>query len=294
MSRKKRSGPSKWTKRAKPRLNSQHAIETRMVMTEEKSNRRWPRITLAISVIAILLVSGSLLCSNWPFRAGNKSLQTPKQSGQPDVTGLRAAILDGLYSTRPNSTFIETLTEILEEADFQVDLFRGNSVTIDLLKNVGGYDLLILRLHSGIHTDRWLYLFSGESYTESKYITDQLSGAVRKAYTFDEDEASVFALNSAFLGINDPNSLEGSTIILMGCNATGDSYSIQRFLERGAKAYLAWNGYVDISYTDAATIKLTEAIYSQGLSLDEAVDEVAVEIGPDPIYGSTLEYFTHA
>ena len=108
----------------------------------------------------------------------------------------------------------------------------------------------------------------------------------------NKDEAPFFALSSAFLGINTPDSLEDATIVLMGCNATGDSHSIQRFLKRGAKAYLAWNGYVDISYTDAATIKLLEAIYSHGLSLDEAVDRLAEEIGPDPTYGSILEYFT--
>lgn len=292
MSGKKRSTRSKRRRKKTPRLIHQQAIKARTLAAEKGSNPKWSRAKLVVSVVSVLLLSGSLLYVYWPFIVGNESLQITEQNNESDITELRAAILDGLHSTRPNSAFTETLTRTLEEARFSVSLYQGQSVTINLLKNVRDYDLLILRLHSGIHTDRWLYIFSGEPYTESKYVADQLSGAVREAYTFDEDEAPFFALNSAYLGINALDSLEDTTIILMGCNATGDSYSIQRLIERGAKAYLAWNGYVDISYTDAATIRLIEAIYSQGLSLNKAVDIIAEEIGPDPIYGSSLEHFT--
>ncbi|UCG45840.1 MAG: hypothetical protein JSV58_03475 [Candidatus Bathyarchaeota archaeon] len=292
MGGKKRSTHSKRRRKKTPRLRHQRAIKTGTLAAEKRSNPNWSRVKLVVSVVSILLLSGSLLYVYWPFIVSNESLQITEQNNESDITELRAAILDGLHNTRPNVAFTETLTRTLEEARFNVSLYQGKSVTINLLKDVKDYDLLILRLHSGIHTDRWLYIFSGEPYIESKYVADQLSGAVRKAYTFDEDEAPFFALNSAYLGINSPNSLEDTTIILMGCNATDDLYSIQRLIERGAKAYLAWNGYVDLSYTDAATIRLIEAIYSQGSSLDKAVDIIVEEIGPDPTYGSSLEYFT--
>jgi len=75
----------------------------------------------------------------------------------------------------------------------------------------------------------------------------------------------------------------------MGCNGTGSAYSIKRLFERGAKAYIAWNGYVDPSYSDAVTIRLVTALYSGGLSPKEAVEKVMRELGPDPLYGSVLD-----
>jgi hypothetical protein len=45
-----------------------------------------------------------------------------------------------------------------------------------------------------------------------------------------------------------PNGLNGSTIILMGCNRTGSKHALNRLLERGVKAIIAWNDYVDLEY----------------------------------------------
>jgi hypothetical protein len=101
-------------------------------------------------------------------------------------------------------------------------------------------------------------------------------------------EDPVFALNAVFLGSNKLDSLNGTTIILAGCNGTATPYVIQRIFERGVKAYVAWNGYVDLSHSDEATLKLVRALYSEGFSLDEAVKRVMTEVGPDPLYGSEL------
>lgn len=204
----------------------------------------------------------------------------------------KAAILDGLYASRPNSTFIENLTSLLKEAGFQVEFFMGENVTIELLENIGGYDLLILRLHSAIHIDKTLYLFSGEYYISSKYFFEQLSGIAKKAYTFDENEPPYFALNSAFLGMNKKDGLKDSTVILMGCNGTGDVSFIQGLFKRGVKAYFAWDGYVDPSHTDKATLVLVKALCLEALSPREATEKVMKEIGPDPSYESQLYCFT--
>lgn len=254
------------------------ALSKRKKKTKLKSNRKWLKATFVVFVAILFLFFASLLYLN-------------SLSDQPNTTGSRAAILDGLYNTRPNSVFTRNLTSTLKAVGFHVDLFQGESVTIDLLRNIRGYELVILRLHSGIHTDKFLYLFSGEPYTESKYAAEQLSRAVRKAYSFDEEETPVFALNSVFLGSNNPEGLTGSTIILTGCNGTNDSYAIQRFIERGAKAYVSWNGYVDLSYSDSAILMLVRFLYLDGLNLEEAVEKILKDIGPDPFYASTMEYY---
>jgi hypothetical protein len=253
---------------------------------KERSHSRRLKTVLIFVVPALILFTACFVWLNWPFASQQPEPQT-------NVNVPKAAILDGLYNIDPNLTLTERLTNILVDAGYRVDLFRGENVTIGLMENIGGYEVLILRLHSAIHTDRFLYLFSGELYAESKYVNEQLSGAVRKGYTFTEGEPPYFALNAAFLGNNKPDGLSGSTIILTGCNGTGEPYVIERLFERGAKTYISWNGYVDLHHSDEATLSLVRALYSERLGLKEAVEKVTKEVGADPFYNSTLEYRTH-
>jgi hypothetical protein len=202
----------------------------------------------------------------------------------------RAAILDGLFNVEPNLTLTDGLTDFLSNAGYRVDTYRGENVTINLLKSIGGYKVLILRLHSAIHTDGFLYLFSGENFTASKYVDEQLTGAVRKAHTFDENESAYFALNALFLGNDKPGGLNGTTIILTGCNGTSTPDVVQRLFDRGVKGYVSWNGFVDLSHSDEALLELVRALYVENLSLGLAVQKVMNEVGPDPYYRSVLVY----
>jgi hypothetical protein len=254
----------------------------RGTVAKKRSRSPRSRTAIALTVFSIILISAFVLWQNWPSAAKEPEPQT-------NVNVPKAAILDGLYDTEPNATLIESMVNCISSAGYRVDVFRGTNVTIDLLRNIGGYKILILRLHSTIHTDGFLYIFSGEQYTESKYVNEQLMGAVRKAYTFNESETPYFALNAVFLGNNNPDGLKGTTIILTGCNGTATPYVIQRFFERGVKAYISWNGYVDLSHSDEATLRLVRALYTEKLGLNEATTEVMKEVGPDPFYNSELE-----
>ncbi len=247
-----------------------------------KRRRGWPK-----AMVAFVIAGSAIIAAMIMFSTSFLSKSFPS-AGE----ARKAALLDGLYVSRPNPAFIENITSLLKDAGFQVDVFIGENVTIELLENIGGYDLLILRLHSAIYIDRILYLFSGEHYVDSKYFFQQLSGIVKKAYTFNESEPPFFALNSAFLGMSRKDGLKNSTIIMMGCNGTGDIAFIQSLFKKGVKAYFAWSGYVNPSHADKATIALVKALYLEALSPREAAEKVMNEIGLDPIYGSQLYCFT--
>jgi hypothetical protein len=252
----------------------------------EKPNRRRLKTRLVAVASCLLVVSISLFL--W-----TSSTTSPQPAHQTTVEVPKAVILDALYAGPQDLAYEQSLTNYLSIAGYWVDVFRGENVTIDLLRSVGGYRVLILRLHSAIGSaGGFLYLFSGEKYTQSKYVQDRLWGAVREGITFDND--SYFAINAVFLGGNKPTGLKDSTIILMGCNGTGDSYSIQRFLDRGVKAYIAWTGYVELSHSDDATLALVKALYLQGSSVQAAVEEVMKEVGTELGYNSVLEYYAPA
>ena len=267
---------------ASNKRNKESEQQTSEAQRSEKLNRK--RLKVGLIAVASCLIILSISFFLWT------SFTTPPQPAQQTDIGVpKAAILDALYAGPQDLAYEQNLTNYLSIAGYSVDIFRGENVTISLLENIGGYKVLILRLHSAIASDGFLYIFSGENYTPTKYAQEQLSGAVREGITFEN--VSYFALNAVFLGGNNQTGLKDSTVILMGCNGTGDSYTIQRLLDKGVKAYIGWSGYVDLSYSDEITLALVKALYLEKSSAQVAVGEAMREVGTEPAYNSVLECY---
>lgn len=243
-----------------------------------KLRSKWLRTTIIVASFLLILTIGLF--------AWNSSNRTPPDSGQqPGLEAPKAAILDGLYSESPNMTFSQILTNYLSAAGYTVDIFRGENVTIDLLRNIAGYKVVILRLHStiGPDPDRNLYVFSGEPYNTSGY-----GFPVRQGRTTEGKEyfaTTIFSLGSFARA----DALKDSTVILMGCNGTGDPYSIDRLFKKGVKVYFGWTGYVDLSHTDEATLALVKALCLEKLSPEQAVQKAMTEVRPDPLYETVYQ-----
>ena len=154
---------------------------------------------LKVTFIMVLLFALTLLFFGW-FYMANK----PQSTSGSSVDMSRAAIIDGIGVTKPNQEFIEGVKEVLEVAGLKVDVYEGADVTIDLLMKIGGYGLLILRLHSAVDREcDFLYLFSAEKFNETEYEVrfskeEKMSGAVREGVTFENE--SFFALRADLLG----------------------------------------------------------------------------------------------
>jgi hypothetical protein len=281
---RRRAGRRK-TKKKKGRFTErkpESVDESKDANTGKRPRTRRLRNALIIVVSGIVILSACALWANWPSKS-----QVTQNGANANVP--RAAILDGLYDTAPNVTWTETMVQYLSNAGYTVDVYRGINVTIDLLRNVGGYKILILRLHSAtVPENKFLYVFSGEKYTESKYVEEQLARAVTRGFTFNESEPPYFALNSIFIGTNNPVGLNGTTLIMMGCNGTADQYTIQRFLQEGVEAYISWDGYVTSQHSDEVMLRLIKAMCLDGLSSKAAAEKVNKELGPDPYYESHL------
>lgn len=276
----------------KKRQFTERKQESNAANAEKKPRFRPSRNALIAVVSGTVILLACIFWINWPSSPQQTQVNWPSASPQAqndtNANVPRAAILDGLYDKASNTTLTESMVQYLSNAGYVVDVYRGTNVTINLLRNIGGYKIVILRLHSTVHTDNFLYLFSGEEYTESKYVEEQLAGAVRKAYTFNESEPPYFALNSVFIGTLKPNGLNGTILIMMGCNGTANQYVIQRFFQEGINAYISWDGYVNLPHSDEATLRLVKAMCLEGLSPKAAVEKVNNEVGPDPSYESQL------
>jgi len=84
----------------------------------------------------------------------------------------------------------------------------------------------------------------------------------------------------------------GAIIVVMGCGGPSSPDLANSFLERGATAYVGWDGLVSASHTDAATEAIVGMI-SQRDTARDAVNQASNSLGPDPVYNGKLTYYDH-
>lgn len=117
----------------------------------------------------------------------------------------KAAIIDQLYSLQPNEAFIGQVTNVLEDYGFEVDLYQGDAIIVDLYRKLPAhnYKLIIFRAHSGLlgkegEIIKRTCLFTNEPYSETKHITEQLTDQLAMA-RIDENHPWVFAIGDEFV-----------------------------------------------------------------------------------------------
>jgi len=209
----------------------------------------------------------------------------------------RAAIIDQLYTIQPNPAFIEQMTQELEDYGFKVDVYRGDAVTVDLYRKLPtyGYKLIIFRVHSGLlgvdpKVVNRTWLFTAEPYSKTRHVTEQLTDQVTYAKTSDE-APWIFAISAKFITQSMEGQFANTAIIMMGCDCLHFEDLAQAFIQKGASTYIAWDVSVSLDYVDGATATLIEKLFSEELTIGEAVAQTMDEKGPDPDYGAVLKYY---
>lgn len=209
----------------------------------------------------------------------------------------KAAIIDQLFTLQPNPAFIQQTTKELEEFGFEVDVYHGDAVTVDLYRRLPtyGYELIIFRVHSGLLgvdpkvTGR-TWLFTAESYSETKHVVEQLTDQVTYAKIYD-DAPWIFAVSAKFIDESMKEQFNNTAIIMMGCDCFHFEDLAYAFIQRGASTYIAWDASVMLDYVDSATATLVEKLCSEKLTIKAAVAQTMEVKGPDPNWGAVLKYY---
>ncbi len=215
----------------------------------------------------------------------------------PNLPNLKAAIIDQLYTTYPNENFTTEVKGALEAYGFQVDVYQGSEVTVDLYRNLPSYDykLIILRTHSGIMDSSEggitaATLFTNEPYTPLQYTFQQL-GDELMSVQLNKDSPRFFGIKPNFISKSMKGNFRNTVVIVNGCTLLYDNIMASAFTQKGASAFLAWNGSVGLDYVDKATISLVKNLLSDKRTLKEAWDVTMAENGRDPQYQSWLKYY---
>jgi hypothetical protein len=251
-------------------------------------------------LVVVLLAAGfsfyfaySILDNASPAGSTGPTIQFKPENS---TSKLRAALVDQVSLNSPNQTFVQAVTEMLERANYRVDYYSSGSVTVAFYRDLAtrGYSLIILRVHSTTGEYPLVFLFTSEPYSRSEYVDEQLTDKlVPVALSSEEADRGIlyFGITPAFVESSINGEFANTIVIMMGCGGLRSTSMATAFIERGAQAYVSWDGSVSATYTDQATTQLLQHLVTEGQTIKQAVTNTIREVGPDPTYNSTLQYY---
>jgi hypothetical protein len=279
-------------------------VGTKAQIGVEKESER--RTATAIFLAIILLAAAfsiyfgyTILNSSPSLSFGGPTLQFKPENPNPE---LKAAIVDQVSLTFPNQTFVQAAADILEKANYTVDYYSSERVGVEFYINLPryGYGIIVLRVHSsasgegGTQAQRVevpVVLFTSEPYSNTKYVSEQLAGQVSPVSYDVPNPPYYFAISPSFVTSCMNGKFQNTLVIMMGCEGLTNTKMAEALSERGAKAYISWDGSVSASHTDQATAQLLQHLVTEGQTIRQAVENTIKEVGPDPAYNNTLEYY---
>ena len=224
--------------------------------------------------------------------------------GAPQTNTKRAIIVDQLTLTQPDPNFVSNSRATLAQAGYSVDYVSGHTVTVDFYRTLPslGYDLILLRAHAGITTEvdaktgqatkeSYVSLFTNEPYDTTKYSADQLNRLGKGKYTADDPNA-LFAIGPKFVTESMTGNFNHAVVVAMGCDGLRSNTTAQAFLDKGASAFISWSKPVSGPHTDEATERFLQHFLIDKESVQQAVQQTANEVGPDPNYAGELRVLT--
>jgi hypothetical protein len=246
-------------------------------------------LLFAISILSVVSVSAFFLGKNFYKKEEHENLEK------------KAVIIDGLVHF-VNQDFIEEATEILTEADFIVETIGSEEVTVDMYRELPnfGYELIILRVHcgplfaelsDGTEIAEGTVFFTTEVYDPKKHVTLQNRNMVAIGSITGEPDVVYFTIPPRFFDAILEGKFRNTTLILDSCYGFykfAPDFMAKALENRGVNLFIGWNGEVQPQHSDSAVLSLLRLLYFEGLTVDESIDRIMKENGPDPYYGSKL------
>jgi len=252
-------------------------------ITHKIREKKWQRV----GVVLIAMIFFSILILNSMLNQSSTG-QTVSSNSQLEV-----AIVDQLSLIFPNQTFIETATNTLERAGYNVDYYAGDQVTPEFYRNLPthGYKILVLRVHSLTGTfqgKQMVGFFTSELYSTTSYVYEQLTDQIGCLGYYPGAQTRYFGISQEFVKSSMKGKFQNAVIIAMGCEGLNNTKMAEAFVEKGAKAYIGWDGSVTSEHTDKATTRLLQHLVNGKETVRQAVESTMSDVGPDPQYYTQL------
>jgi len=265
------------------RTSTMHAKKTRRIV---KSRRYLLKKKVTYFVVAISVVALTSFLIYYALSPKNPVDVSPK-----------IAIVDQLSTQWPNQSFNQTIQTILNQTGLKVDYYPSEAVTVDFYRDLPkhNYKLIIFRAHSSgtsavSGTPSFVVFFTSELFNSYAHVPEQTDMRVVMVM-FPHVEARYFGVTPLFVKDSMEGRFNDTLIVAMGCEGLTNTSMAEAFIQKGAKAYISWNGSVSSSHTDEATVSLLTHLITEKQTVEEAVTQTMNEVGPDPTDKSILLFY---
>jgi len=244
---------------------------------------------LLYTILIVAILFSALILASYFFQPRQSTSGPPTPA--PVWSKPKAAIVDHLSLSQPNQTFVEAASSTLQAAGFEVKYYKGEEITVGFYQTLPTlyYDLIILRVHSAVRTDKQPYyvsFFTSELYSLDKYVNQQKTDQLLVGH-LEENGPAYFAITPKFVENSMNGSFTNTTIIMMGCDGLKYNNMADALVRKGAKVYISWSGTVTAAYSDVTTTLLLRALLLEKQPIQSAVTKLA----PEPSSGSQLLYY---
>ena len=216
--------------------------------------------------------------------------------GSPEIP--KAIILDNLHLDELSPSgetipFVNETRKLLEGVGVEVEYVGVEDVTLEVYQNLAKYNLVILRIHSGIlieNNEKIVCFFTSEPFSHQNL--DKYSEWFDKNYlakaTFERSGESFIGVKPDFIRNCLNGEFQDSIIIAMGCNSSINDSMAKAFVnDRKALVYIGWTHDVTVNHTDSATLELLKSFFENNETIKEAIDKAPA----DPKKGARLTYY---
>ena len=210
----------------------------------------------------------------------------------------KIAIVDHLSNQYPDQSFNQTIHNILNQTGLKVDYYPSKDVTVDFYRNLPShnYKLIIFRVHStgtcSVEGQQpFVVFFTSENYTNTDHVPEQMDQRVVYVNFPENNPPGYFGITPLFVRDSMEGRFNETIIVAMGCEGMKQNTMAEALVQKGAKAYISWNGSVSIGHTDNATLCLLRHLITEKQTVEQAVKQTMNEVGPDPTDKSILMFY---
>ena len=246
-------------------------------------------ITTALAIIIMFILVAYILYIH------------PGQSVKP-----KAAIIDQLNSSMlspishfENITFVNATRDLLYDRFSAVDYYSDNA-TIEQYRRLSteGYKLVVWRAHSALdNNSMFIAISTSEVYDpSSNEYSNYFESGQATLCKIAGDPKSYVAVTPRFIREAMIGKFEDTVLILMSCNGLKDGYddTAKAFQEKGVRALISWDGWVDSLVNDNAIDLFLQHMITENDTVKQAVDKIPRQDSIWEPYGTWLDYYPHA
>jgi len=254
-----------------------------------KSRNKQLFITTVLAIIIVSILAAYILYIH------------PEQSVKP-----KAAIIDQLNSSMlsptshyENVTFINATRDLLYNRFSAVDYYSDNA-TIEQYRRLSaeGYKLIVWRAHSALdNSSMFVAISTSEVYDpSSNEYSDYLESGQATLCKIAGDPKSYVAVTPRFIREAMIGKFEDTVLILMSCNGLKEGYddTAKAFQEKGVRALISWDGWVDSLVNDNAIDLFLQHLITENDTIKQAVDKIPRQDSIWEPFGTWLGYYPHA